>query len=225
MTHRPPGIEIDPVNEAGAVLGIDEAGRGAQVGPLIVAGVVLTADGAKALGALGLRDSKQITAGRRDALVCAIRQHADWVGIEVRSAETVDRYVGRIGMKHPTTLNSLERRMAAALIRRAPPAAQVIADGAVLFARMRRRVPGLIAEDHADETRPAVIAAALVAKAERDRLLAEIDIRARSLCGSIPRKGYPGPATTDWLERYRSFFGELPRDVRRTWAGAALPGS
>lgn len=213
------------MNQSGRVLGIDEAGRGAQLGPLVVAGVVLSADAAEALGALGLRDSKQITAGRRDALVCVIRHHAEWVGVEVRSAEVVDRYVGRIGMKHPTTLNSLERRMAAALIRRAPPGAQVVADGAALFGRMRRRVPGLVAEDHADETRPAVIAAALVAKAERERLLADIDRRARSLCGSIPRKGYPGAATTAWLARYRSFFGELPRDLRRTWAMGEAPGS
>ena len=115
--------------------------------------------------------------------------------------------------------------MAAALIRRAPVATHIIADGAAIFGPLRRRSPTLVAENHADETRPAVMAAALVAKAERDRLLLEIDGRARSLCGAIPRKGYPGASTTAWVTRYRDFFGELPPEVRRTWGGLARPGS
>ncbi len=205
------------------ILGIDEAGRGAHVGPLVVAGVLLTPDTTGELLAHGLRDSKRLAASGRRALVDSICRLASWIGVEVRSAAIVDQYVARIAMKRRTTLNALERRMASALIRRAPGPDSIIADGFALFGSLRRRFPTLLAEDHADTSRPSVMAAALVAKAERDRLLGEIDRRARSLCGSIPRKGYPGVTTTAWIERYQQFFGELPPEVRRSWGSRPAP--
>jgi ribonuclease HII len=71
--------------------------------------------------------------------------------------------------------------------------------------------------NHADDTEPAVMAAAILAKVERDRLLAAIDKTSASLCGFIPRKGYPSRETTAWLARYQAFFGTLPPDARNTW--------
>lgn len=207
--------------QEGLTLGIDEAGRGAQIGPLVVAGVVLSDDASSELLSVGLCDSKRLTVSRKRALVGSIRQLAAWIGVEVRSAAVVDRYVGRVGMKHRTTLNALERRMASALIRRAPCGVPVIADGEALFGRLGRRLQGFMAEDHADVTKPAVMAAALVAKVERDRLLAKIDQLAQSLCGSIPRNGYPGITTTDWIARYRRFFGACPPELRQSWGSRA----
>ncbi|HVV52519.1 MAG TPA: hypothetical protein VHO06_22825 [Polyangia bacterium] len=86
--------------------------------------------------------------------------------------------------------------MAAALIRRAPPSDRIVADGRTLFHALERRCPTLTARDHADDTEPAVMAAAVVAKVERDRLLALLEKGCASLCGFIPRGGYPGPETT-----------------------------
>lgn len=42
-------------------MGIDEAGRGALVGPLVVAGVVVDEDGEKELKKMGVKDSKKLT--------------------------------------------------------------------------------------------------------------------------------------------------------------------
>ena len=81
----------------------------------------------------------------------------------------------------------------------------------------RRRFPALTAHNYADQSHPAVMAAALVAKAERDRRLDELDRACGSLCSHIPRRGYPGDDTTAWLARYHRFFGALPVDVRLTW--------
>jgi ribonuclease HII len=93
----------------------------------------------------------------------------------------------------------------------------IVADGLALFGLLRRRFAALAAYNHADESHSGVMAAALVAKAERDKRLDEIDRTCGSLCGYIPRRGYPGAHTTAWLSRYQTFFGALPADVRVTW--------
>ncbi|HOD73299.1 MAG TPA: ribonuclease HII, partial [Candidatus Bipolaricaulis anaerobius] len=56
----------------GKVLGIDEAGRGAVLGPLVVAGVCVAEEDLLGLWELGARDSKRVPRGERCALVRAI---------------------------------------------------------------------------------------------------------------------------------------------------------
>jgi ribonuclease HII len=199
------------------ILGIDEAGRGAQIGPIVLAAVSLRAAGLASLARQDLRDSKGLTPARRQHLVDIVRQHAAWIDVEVRAAAIVDRYVDGRNRRRPLTLNVLEREMATALIKRAPASTAIIADGLALFGPLRRRFAALSALNHADESHPAVMAAALVAKAERDKQLDVIDRACGSLCGYIPRRGYPGADTTAWLTRYQRFFGALPVDVRVTW--------
>jgi len=197
-------------------LGIDEAGRGAHVGPLVLAAVALTPGQADRLITAGLRDSKPLSPRRRTALAAIIRASASWVATEASSARIVDRYVAG-GFRGAPTLNVLEQRMATRLIRQAPPCTRLVADGQVLFRPLEAHVPNLRAVNHADDTEPCVMAAAVLAKVERDRLLAAIDKTSVSLCGFIPRKGYPGRETTAWLARYEAFFGTLPLDARSTW--------
>jgi ribonuclease HII len=98
-----------------------------------------------------------------------------------------------------------------------------IADGQVLFRPLEGHLTTLRAVNHADDTEPSVMTAAILAKVERDRLLAAIDKTSASLCGFIPRKGYPGRETTAWLARYEAFFGTLPLDARNTWGRSKAP--
>jgi ribonuclease HII len=204
-------------SSAGLILGIDEAGRGAQIGPVVLAGVVVTPVALELLARCDLRDSKAISPKRRRALLETVLHHATWFATETRSARVVDRYVSGRHRRRPTTLNVLEQDLAVALIASAPPCSQIVADGRALFHPLESRFAALTAHNHADQTHPAVMAAALLAKAERDRLLDAIARSCPSLCGHIPRRGYPGPDTTEWLERYRRFFGEYPADLRLTW--------
>ncbi len=203
---------------ADLVLGIDEAGRGAQIGPLVVAAVAFDVDCLDVELARKLRDSKVVTASRREILATAIAGGAAWTGVTVRSAATVDRYVRSARL----TLNDLERRMAAWLISRAPTCSRIVADGAHLFSRLKAQFPHLIALDHADEDHPAVMAAAVIAKVERDRLLDEIDTRCASLCGFVPRRGYPGPGMPEWIARHERFFGSPPPHLRQSWRSTSI---
>jgi ribonuclease HII len=209
------------VQPSDVVLGIDEAGRGALVGPLVLAAVAVDRAGFAALRRLELRDSKLLSERRRRDASEQIRRIATWIGLEARSAEVVDQFVRGDRIGHRLSLNVLEQRMALRLIRRAPTPAETVADGRRLFSPLSAKVPSLVARDHADQDHPVVAAAALIAKCHRDQLVDGIDEECASLCGRLPRRGYPGPETTAWIERYRSFFGTTPAHVRASWRQAA----
>lgn len=74
------------------VAGLDEAGRGAWAGPVVAAAVILPLDDPAAVAALaGLRDSKQLSAKRREALFEVIWQVAEAVGVGQAGPAAVDR--------------------------------------------------------------------------------------------------------------------------------------
>jgi ribonuclease HII len=58
-------------------MGIDDAGRGPVIGPMILAGCVLDKKASKELKLLGVKDSKQLTPKRREFLAEKIREKAE----------------------------------------------------------------------------------------------------------------------------------------------------
>src|ERR1044071_1348350 len=116
-------------------LGIDEAGRGPSVGPMVVAAVALDSRSAASLTRAGLCDSKTYGAGDeahaiRSELALQIRGRARFVSlIEVEHTE-IDERVAR------NELNVLERELATRLIEQAPTVDRIIADGKRMFAAL-----------------------------------------------------------------------------------------
>lgn len=198
-------------------LGIDEAGRGPILGPMVLAAVALEPAAARALTRAGLCDSKKFGAGaearsRRAALASMIRARASFVALEVVDAAEIDTRVAR------GELNVLERECAARLISAAPPCKRIIADGARLFGPLRSEFPALRAHDRGESRHAAVAAASVVAKDERDRRFATLCERWRADFGEIGGGGYLNDATRAFLRAYRDRFGELPPETRRSWA-------
>jgi len=217
-----PGSGESTVSPAlGVVLGIDEAGRGPLLGPLVVAAVALRPQRAGALSRRGVCDSKQFGAGpearaKRAALAGHVLRLAEYVGVEVFDHATVDRYaaLGR--------LNELEREAARTLIASAPPVRRIVADGRHVFGPLRREQPLLEAFDDGESAHVAVAAASIVAKDRRDRLFAEIAARYRDEFGELVGGGYVNAATADFLRRYHARYGCFPAETRRSWACKVL---
>jgi ribonuclease HII len=207
---------------SGTVLGIDEAGRGPVLGPLVVAAVALRQTRAAALTRQGVCDSKHFGAGpeacaQRAALAERVRRLADYVGLEVFHHGEIDRYVSQ------GRLNELERRAARQLIAAAGvPVRRIVADGLHVFGPLRREYPTLEVFDDGESAHVAVAAASIVAKDWRDRLFAEIAARYQEEFGELRGGGYVNAATVDFLRRYHARYGCFPIETRRTWACKVL---
>ncbi len=204
------------------VLGIDEAGRGPALGALVVAAVALSPSAARRLTRAGVADSKSFGAGdkahaERSRLCRFIESVASFVGLEICDVAHVDDYVGR------GALNVLERERALTLVRRAPPARRIVADGARLFSALRQELPHLEARDGGEAVHVAVAAASVVAKVRRDELFACITARYRLEFGVVRGGGYVNPGTQAFTRSYRRRFGGLPPEARASWPWPGRP--
>ncbi|MCA9672814.1 MAG: hypothetical protein KC503_44785 [Myxococcales bacterium] len=203
-----------------SVLGIDEAGRGPVLGPMVLAGVYVDDAGLAALSALGLADSKAYGSSddarqTRGELAEQIRTIGA-VEVVVCAPAEIDRWVERGG------LNQLERELARRIIRRCPAApARIVADGERLFSPLAREYPALEAFDKAESREVVVAAASIVAKHERDSALAEILARYQEFA-PIGGGGYPNAATERFLRAYVARHRRLPQEIRLSWGWKVL---
>ena len=217
--------------------GIDEAGRGPVLGPLVVAGVAVP--DVHALVALGVRDSKRLAPARRVRLARLIRA-VPGVVVEVRVIEA-----GVLDAEMETaSLNEIEARrfadIAACLVEAGTT--RVMADAAdVDAARFARRIaagigPGttdgrgagigaqangvqILAEHGADDRWPCVAAASIIAKTVRDDAIAVLAKRLERVLGRPMGSGYPGDAATqDYLRHWVDLHGDVPEGTRRAWS-------
>lgn len=202
-------------DDARVVAGVDEAGRGPVLGPMVVAAV--RGDRAE-LSDLGVDDSKALEPGARERLDEAIRGVAEAVAVEVLDPAAVDEAVRGPG------LNALEVEAFARACKRAEAEA-VVADAcgpdADAFRRdlARQLPPGVAVEaaHGADASDPAVGAASIVAKVRRDAAVEALADEVGRDVGS----GYPSdPATRAFLEDWVEERGELPPGTRATWGTA-----
>jgi ribonuclease HII len=198
------------------VLGVDEAGRGPILGPMVMACVGLRPRRAAALTRAGVMDSKRFGAGdeahaARTALVPRILDEASHAMVVVVDVAEIDRRC-----RHGE-LNRLEQERAAWLLEHAPPAKRVVADGKRLFSPLRARFPHLEALDHGEEHHVAVAAASVLAKVRRDELFGRIAARYAPAFGEVRGGGYMNDATRAFLRAYIARGATLPPEGRRSW--------
>ena len=199
-----------------STLGIDEAGRGPLLGPMVLAAVCVTPRAAAALTRLGVRDSKAFGAGleaheARCKLAAAIRDRADSVHLRVVSVEEIDARVAN------GELNVLEREYAEQLIAASAPARRIVCDGARLFGPLRERFPTLTAHDHGESHHVSIAAASIIAKVRREEEWHAIAARYTPSFGPIAGGGYVNAATRRFVRAYIERHREPPPELRRSW--------
>jgi ribonuclease HII len=204
-------------------LGIDEAGRGPALGPLVLGAVCVDTAGARALTRLGVKDSKAFGSTpaaheTRVGLAARIREIAIFAAVRVVEVHDVDQAVNR------GHLNLLEREAAFELIGAAPPADLILCDGVNVFHALGARVPRLKAVDHGEDAHVSVAAASVLAKARRDELFACITARYAPQYGPLTGGGYCNAGTRAFLEAYARRTGRLPPEARRSWPYPYLEG-
>lgn len=199
------------------ICGVDEAGRGAVIGPMVIAGILVDQSRVGELIEAGVRDSKELTPGVRAELSKLIREIAERVELIVVEARLVDESTRRSGAKG---INELEARMIAEIINRLRPDAAFIDlpstkyhDFRALIERYAGHKCSLILEHKADRKYPVVSAASIIAKHERDTLIKKL----RAELGDFG-SGYPSdPKTRNFLLQ-ALMRGDLRKEhIRLTW--------
>jgi len=186
--------------ETAWIAGVDEAGRGPLAGPVVVAAVIL--DPARPIR--GLADSKVLSARRREQLASEIRGAALGFAICAVEADEIDR-LNILG----ATLAGMSRVLAQLSI---GPLFALI-DGNRLPADLPCAARAVI---RGDATEPAISAASILAKTERDRLMVELDLIYPGYDFSR-HKGYPTREHLDALARIGAC-----REHRRSFAPVRL---
>ena len=171
-------------NDRGRVAGIDEAGRGPLAGPVLAAAVILDPDRPIA----GLRDSKRLSAKRREALAGRIR------------CDSLDWGVGRADVAEIDRLNILQAALLA--MRRAVAELSTPLDAAYVDGNARPRLScAVVTIVGGDATVPAISAASILAKVARDDDMAKL-ASAHPEYGFERHKGYATAAHLRALARY-----------------------
>ena len=213
-------------------VGVDEAGKGPVLGPMVAAAVRADPGSLPA----DVDDSKRVAPERREALATLLRERED-VAIAVAVVESPE-------IDAPDTdMNTLTVSGQARAVRRVVhPDDRVLADaGDTSEDRFARRLSALVRDgdesderrggnDHdsitvtarhgADESDPVVAAASIVAKVERDARMAAIDAEYPAYDGV--GSGYPSdPTTQSFLRAYVDDHGDVPDCARRSWSTCA----
>lgn len=199
-------------------IGVDEAGRGPVIGPLVVCAFASTSQ--SHLRELGVKDSKDLSVKRRNELfpILSMMPHK----VIVCSPERID---------NSTNLNTLEVELFAEALA-AMPDGEIMLDAcdvnANRFANNVSKLSGRVcsAEHKADENHPEVSAASIIAKVTRDRIVSEISEELGFDIGS----GYPSDPKTK-AAVIELIKGDKPHDclrwswktVENAWGGTPPP--
>ncbi|XP_058123742.1 ribonuclease H2 subunit A [Anopheles ziemanni] len=216
------------------MLGVDEAGRGPVLGPMVYGIAFCPLSKKKVLKTLGFADSKQLTEGKRDAIFDDMNRQDYAVESLGWAVEAISPNVISMNMlkrsKH--SLNEVSMDSAIGLINRAIEAGVNIAEVYVdtvgppekYQAKLKTIFPKfkITVAKKADSTYPIVSAASIAAKVTRDHALKGWKFRERSNEGENDfGSGYPGdPTTKDFLGEVDLVFG-FPRLVRFSWSTAS----
>jgi len=202
-------------------VGIDEAGRGCVIGPLVVACVAADEADRRWFWKNNVRDSKIVPGPQRDKLAQLIKERC-WFQLAVVHAPQIDEAV----RDRSKNLNGLELEMMSELLRdfmdgHSECEAVALVDAPSISAQHYLEIlqmasgwpdmERLKAKHEADRTDRTVAAASILAKAERERLIAKL----KQELGVDFGCGYAHD------ERTRDFLKICPRDtacVRWSWS-------
>jgi ribonuclease HII len=203
------------------IAGVDDAGRGSVIGPLVIAGILISEEDLPKLKELGVRDSKLLSPQRREKLAAEIRRIVKNYTVIKLSPKEIDAVVQRGVKLH--RLNRLEAHTMAKIIETLKPDIAYVDASDVLEERYKQHIleclpfkVEVISEHKADRKYPVVSAASIIAKVERDKEIAELAKKYGDFgCG------YPtDPKTIEFLKKCLQQTGEYPDFVRKSWKPA-----
>ncbi len=198
------------------IAGVDEAGRGAVIGPMVVAGVSIEEGKEQVLKKMGCKDSKLLSPSKREKLAKAIEKTAKDIMILKVGPCKIDNQ-----RRQGINLNRIESMKFAEILSFLDPGKAFVDSPDVTPSRLKAHLQKMVGDDmelvvehKADFNYPVVAAASIVAKVARDEEMRELSRKYGDM-----GPGYSSNAVTmkwmhDWLEKN----GKYPESVvRETW--------
>ena len=194
------------------VCGVDDAGRGSVIGPLVIAGICIERNKIKRLSDIGVKDSKQLSPNARENLYKKILAIVDDYYVARIPPHVIDQSVKK------NELNQLEGKYMAKVIAKLKPDSSYVDSCDVNPKRFGLLISKLAhakkvhSSHHADAKFPVVSAASIIAKVNRDRAIEKI--RKNFNVGS----GYPSDSKTMNFIRGEINLNGIPsKFVRKSW--------
>ena len=202
------------------ICGIDEAGRGPVIGPLVVAGVTYNDDQLLIDNKIG--DSKKYSPNRRIELEKIIKKSASNYEIIKISASDID------AMRKIMTINEIEVNLFSEIINRLRPDMCYVDAADVNDSRFGKDIikklkfkTNIISKHKADAIFPIVGAASILAKTARDYEIYIISKKLQKKLNLPVGSGYPSdPITINFLKKWFENYGSFPEYVRNSWKTA-----
>jgi ribonuclease HII len=199
------------------VAGIDEAGKGPCIGPLVVCGVVIDDKKELELKLLGVRDSKKLTPLKRTVFAEKIREIAEKVEVVKILPEEIDSALASVS----SNLNLLEAEKISQIINKlkgdkvildcpSPNINQFVID---VKKNVKGTSPDIIAEHKADDNHLVVAAASIIAKVTRDNEIEKLKKQYGCDFGS----GYMSDETTQKFLKENWENSKYLPIIRRIW--------
>lgn len=198
------------------ICGIDEAGRGPVIGPLVMCGLLIRAEAEKELVRLKVKDSKLLTRAKREFLFDKIKDVSYKYELIVIEPDEIDNAVNN---QEGLNLNRLEARKSAEIINLLNPDKAIIDTPSnniksykqYLLKYIKNKKIEWVLEHKADLNYPVVSAASILAKVTRDAEIEKIKKKIKIDFGS----GYmTDPKTIEFLEKYYEKYPDL---FRKSW--------
>jgi len=198
------------------VCGVEEAGRGPVIGPLVVCGVLIDEKDEQTLKSIGVKDSKLLTPAKRETLFEQIKKIAAGYKLKVVPPQEVDAAL----MSDNLNLNKLEAQKMAEVINELKPDRVILdcpSNNTKEFTRylrqyLKNKKLEIAAEHKADVRYVVVGAASILAKVTRDREIQKIKEKIGIDFGS----GYPSDEKTQKF--LKENWDKYPSIFRKTWA-------
>lgn len=201
--------------------GVDDAGRGPIIGPLVIAGVLLEENRDRELRAMGVKDSKLLSPEMRTLLAPKVRMFASKVSVVEAQPKEIDEVVLHGGKLRK--LNFLEAQLMAQVVSELSPK-EVYVDASDVNEKrygetIREFLPAnlrrvkIVSEHHADRTYPVVSAASIIAKVRRDEAVENL----RREYGDFGSGYMTDPKTMVFLREWRRTHDTFPPIVRLSW--------
>lgn len=195
------------------ILGIDEAGRGPVIGPMVICGALIKEDKIAELDRLNPVDSKKLSSTKREAFRKELVKLLDGYQLIVIDPVEIDKYVIR------NRLNYLEINKISSIINYFKPNIVYVDSPLINTSKLANMIkskldykPHIISENRAERYR-IVAAASILAKTKRDQLISAL----KDNYGELGSGYCHDPKTLSFLKYWVQNNRNLPDIVRKSW--------